>query len=42
MMQLVQSDPRFIHVFKVLTGVDLLAMQEQEMKKRDKEEDMKK
>lgn len=24
MMQLVQTDPRFMHVFKVLTGVDLM------------------
>jgi hypothetical protein len=38
-MQLVQTDPRFIEVFKVLTGVDLLDMQEKEMKRKDDNED---
>jgi hypothetical protein len=32
MMQLVQSDPRFMDVFKELTGIDLMDMQEQKMK----------
>ncbi len=42
MMQLIQSDPRFIDVFKQLTGIDLLDMQEKEMKKKDQDEDTKK
>ena len=42
MMQLVQSDPRFIEVFKELTGIDLLDMQEKEMKNRETNEDNKK
>ena len=28
LMQLMQMDPRFAEVFKVITGVDLMAMQE--------------
>lgn len=35
MMQCVQSDPRFMDVFKELTGIDLMDMQEQEMKRKD-------
>lgn len=42
MMQLIQSDPRFMDVFKELTGVDLMDMQEKEMKRRDQEEEDKK
>lgn len=38
MMQVVQSDPRFMDVFKELTGIDLLDMQEKEMKKKDQQE----
>jgi len=41
-MQCVQSDPRFMHVFKELTGVDLMDMQEQQMRKTDKEADVQK
>jgi len=41
-MQLVQTDPRFMDVFKELTGVDLMDMQEKEMKRRDQDEDQKK
>jgi stress-induced-phosphoprotein 1 len=42
MMQLVQSDPRFMDVFKELTGIDLMDMQEKEMKRKEREEDEKK
>ena len=42
MMQLVQSDPRFMDIFKELTGIDLMDMQEKEMKRRDQEEELKK
>jgi hypothetical protein len=41
-MQLIQSDPRFMDVFKELTGVDLMDLQEKEMKNRDTEADAKK
>jgi stress-induced-phosphoprotein 1 len=33
MMQLIQSDPRFMDVFKELTGIDLMDVQEKQMKK---------
>ena len=42
LMQLIQSDPRFMDVFKELTGIDLLDMQEKEMKKQANAEDTKK
>ena len=42
LMQLIQSDPRFMDVFKELTGVDLMDMQEKEMKRKDQEQDLKK
>jgi len=42
LMKLIQSDPRFMDVFKELTGIDLLDMQEKEMKKQDNSADMKK
>ena len=42
MMQLIQSDPRFMIVFKELTGVDLMDVQEKEMKRRDQDADSKK
>jgi len=35
LMQLVQSDPRFMDVFKELTGIDLMDMQEAQMKQKD-------
>jgi len=38
LMQLIQSDPRFMDVFKELTGVDLMDMQEQQMKNKDTQE----
>lgn len=42
MMQLIQTDPRFMDVFKELTGVDLLDMQEKEMKNKQRSEDAQK
>lgn len=42
MMQLIQSDPRFMDVFKELTGIDLMDMQEKEMKNKQRAEDQKK
>ena len=42
MMQFIQSDPRFMDVFKELTGIDLMDMQSQQMKQKDKTEDQKK
>lgn len=42
LMKLIQSDPRLMDVFKELTGIDLLDMQEKEMKKQDNSADMKK
>ena len=41
-MQLIQTDPRFMDVFKELTGVDLLDMQEKEMKNKQRSEDAQK
>ena len=42
LMQLVQSDPRFMDVFSVLTGIDLMKMNEQAMhSKKDEEENLK-
>lgn len=42
MMQLVQSDPRFMDVFKELTGIDLMDMQEQKMKSDANEQETRK
>mmetsp|Transcript_7375 Transcript_7375/g.12458 ORF Transcript_7375/g.12458 Transcript_7375/m.12458 type:complete len:144 (-) Transcript_7375:1103-1534(-) len=42
MMQLVQQDPRFMDVFKEITGIDLMDMQEKQMKKQDDMEELKK
>jgi len=39
MMQLIQSDPRFMDVFKELTGIDLMDMQEKEMKNKQRADD---
>lgn len=41
-MQLMQTDPRFMQVFQVITGIDLEAMQEQQFKNRDKMDELKK
>lgn len=42
MMQFVQTDPRFMDVFKEMTGIDLMDMQEKEMKRKEQMEDMRK
>lgn len=42
MMQLFQSDPRMMECFKVLTGIDLMDVQEKEMKARAQDEEEKK
>lgn len=42
MMQIMQTDPRFMDVFKELTGIDLMEMQGEQMKAKEKQEDLKK
>lgn len=42
MMQIMQTDPRFMDVFKELTGIDLMEMQSEQMKAKEKQEDFKK
>ena len=42
MMQVIQTDPRFMDVFKELTGIDLMDMQAQQMKSKEKQEDLRK
>lgn len=42
MMQYVQTDPRFMDVFKELTGIDLMDMQEQKMKSEAQEAETRK
>lgn len=42
LMQMIQTDPRFMDVFKELTGVDLMDLQEKQMKEKDKAEELKK
>ena len=39
LMKLIQQDPRFMDVFKELTGVDLMDMQEKELKRKDADAD---
>jgi hypothetical protein len=39
MMQVMQTDPRFMEVFQVLTGIDLGKMQEEGMKDSKGNED---
>lgn len=41
-MQLMQTDPRFMTVFQVVTGIDLEKMQESELKHRQQMEELKK
>jgi stress-induced-phosphoprotein 1 len=41
-MQLMQTDPRFMTVFQVITGIDLEKMQESEMKHRQQNDEFKK
>jgi hypothetical protein len=40
LMQVIQTDPRFMDVFKELTGIDLMDMQSQQMKKKEQQEEM--
>ena len=42
MMQFVQTDPRMMDVFKEITGIDLMDMQAQQMKSKERAEDMRK
>jgi stress-induced-phosphoprotein 1 len=42
LMQLMQVDPRLMDVFKELTGIDLMEMQEGQMKQKEKSEEQKK
>ena len=35
MMQIIQTDPRFMDVFKELTGIDLMEMQSAQMKQKE-------
>jgi stress-induced-phosphoprotein 1 len=42
MMQFVQTDPRMMHVFKEITGIDLMDMQAQQMKQKEKAEEARK
>ena len=42
MMQFVQSDPRMMDVFKEITGIDLMDMQAQQAKNKDRMEEARK
>lgn len=42
MMQFVQTDPRMMDVFKEITGIDLMDMQAQQMKSKERAEEMRK
>ena len=42
MMQMIQMDPRFMDVFKELTGIDLMDVQAQQMKAKERQEDNRK
>lgn len=42
LMQLMQVDPRMMDVFKELTGIDLMEMQADQMKHKEKSEEAKK
>jgi hypothetical protein len=35
LMQVIQTDPRFMDVFKELTGIDLMDVQEKQMKEKE-------
>lgn len=41
LMQVMQTDPRFMDVFKELTGIDLMEMQGERMKQKEQEEELK-
>lgn len=40
MQELIQNDPRFMDVFSTITGIDLLKMQEDQMREKEKQEKM--
>lgn len=42
MMQIMQKDPRFMDIFKEITGIDLMEMQSDQMKAKEKQEENKK
>ena len=42
LMQVMQMDPRFMDIFKELTGIDIMDMQQSHMKDKDKHEEIKK
>jgi len=42
LMQVMQRDPRFMEVFQVLTGIDFMDMQSQQMKRKEQEEEIRK
>ncbi len=42
MMQIIQNDPKFMDVFKELTGIDLMDMQAQQVKSKEKQKDLRK
>jgi len=42
LMQMMQMDPRFMDIFKELTGIDLMDVQENQMKNKDRTEEMRK
>lgn len=42
MMQFVQADPRFMDIFQELTGIDLMAMKGEQMKRKEHDEERRK
>lgn len=42
LMTAMQSDPRFMDVFKELTGIDMMDVQAQQMKRKEQDEEMRK
>ena len=42
MMQMIQIDPRFMDVFKELTGIDLMDMSAQQQKQKERSEEARK
>jgi hypothetical protein len=42
LMQYIQIDPRMMDVFKELTGIDLMEMQNDKMKNKDRKEEQQK
>ena len=42
LMQMMQMDPRYMDIFKELTGIDIGNMQEEAAKNKDRDEDSKK